>query len=119
MTEDHRQNAARPQNEAMQWVGEFTIGADHPSLAGHFPGDPIVPGVVLLERCANCLRAVSPVLTALLEVRVAKFTQVVRPGEPVNVWYRPLAAVRGGVDFKCETARGPAAQGTFVFAVSA
>jgi 3-hydroxymyristoyl/3-hydroxydecanoyl-(acyl carrier protein) dehydratase len=27
----------------------FVIGADHPSLPGHFPGEPIVPGAVLLD----------------------------------------------------------------------
>lgn len=30
----------------------FAIGADHPSLPGHFPGRPIVPGVVLLDEVA-------------------------------------------------------------------
>lgn len=32
------------------------VPADHPSLPGHFPGSPVVPGVVLLDRVAACLQ---------------------------------------------------------------
>ena len=33
----------------MQPLGAFRIAADHPALPGHFPGRPVVPGVVLLD----------------------------------------------------------------------
>ncbi|HJU08282.1 MAG TPA: hydroxymyristoyl-ACP dehydratase [Rhodanobacteraceae bacterium] len=32
------------------------IGADHPALPGHFPGNPVVPGVVLLRCVADALK---------------------------------------------------------------
>jgi 3-hydroxymyristoyl/3-hydroxydecanoyl-(acyl carrier protein) dehydratase len=33
------------------------IDAAHPALPGHFPGDPLVPGVILLEQVALAVRA--------------------------------------------------------------
>jgi 3-hydroxyacyl-[acyl-carrier-protein] dehydratase len=35
---------------------EFCVPAEHPSLPGHFPGAPLVPGVLLLEQVAMALR---------------------------------------------------------------
>ena len=33
------------------------IDAQHPALPGHFPGQPLVPGVILLEQLALALHA--------------------------------------------------------------
>jgi 3-hydroxymyristoyl/3-hydroxydecanoyl-(acyl carrier protein) dehydratase len=54
------------------------IAPDHPALPGHFPGDPLVPGVVLLERIAAAWKAWRGAAVGRLD---AKFLQPLRPGE--------------------------------------
>jgi len=67
----------------MQPAGTFQIGADHPSLPGHFPGRPIVPGVVLLDHAFELILRMHP--GAVLGLPSVKFTASVRPGEEVQV----------------------------------
>lgn len=61
----------------------FAISPEHPALAGHFAGNPIVPGVLLLDEVMHHLAAASGRDLACIE-RV-KFNSVLKPGERVDV----------------------------------
>lgn len=71
--------------------GRWTPPADLPGLSGHFPGDPVVPGVLQLEALAQLSAVVAlslprapgapPPLVRLAGVDDARFRAVVRPGD--------------------------------------
>lgn len=65
---------------------EIRIAADHPGLAGHFPGRPIVPGVVLLDRVLQGIQQRH--CCALRSMPVVKFLQPVLPEESVHIEVR-------------------------------
>lgn len=59
------------------------IDPTHPSLPGHFPGEPLVPGVVLLDMVANALRAWRG--QRLVRIAEAKFVAPLLPGEEAEL----------------------------------
>ncbi|MEO6365047.1 MAG: hypothetical protein ABIO38_03235 [Luteimonas sp.] len=62
----------------------FRIDPDHPSLPGHFPGRPLVPGVVLLDRVIEAIESAHGPLGALALPQV-KFMQPLLPGEAARI----------------------------------
>lgn len=85
-------------------VGELTLRGDEPFLAGHFPGDPLLPGVLLLEAVAQLAGVVAqsdpghPPLQnlRLTAIRAAKITGSIRPGQTVRL-HAGIAGRLGGL----------------------
>lgn len=94
----------------------FVIPPDHPVFPGHFPGNPIVPGVLVLEHVERALQArIGPLhLTGLPQV---KFLAPLAPGETCVVSFSNLA--EGRVQFDCRSGARLVARGSLRFEADA
>jgi len=95
----------------MTEAGAFAIAPDHPSLPGHFPGRPVVPGVVVLDLALEAILRLHPGRRAAGLPQV-KFTRPVLPGQTVTVSSAPANQDR--VAFACRVDGTEVARGTLL-----
>ncbi len=84
---------------------ETEFSRDDPIFAGHFPGDPLVPGVILTEALAQTagIAAHQENQRFLLSaIRQMKFFRAVRPEENITLRARRIATVGDLLQFDVE-----------------
>ncbi|GLU30603.1 AMP-binding protein [Trinickia caryophylli] len=87
----------------------FEIPGDHPALPGHFPGRPIVPGVVLLDYAIERIGAALARPLDALHITSAKFTAPTSPGEALALSFARDG--RGAIRFTISAGGRTAATG--------
>ena len=103
-------------------VGIKNVTANEPQFMGHFPGQPIMPGVLLIEGmaqtagalCVHASRSARPNLVYFMTIDKVKFRKPVVPGDRVEFhmkrlnrrrnmwWYRGEAKVDGALVCEAE-----------------
>ncbi len=81
--------SAGPATGTMTTVVPLPIAADHPAFAGHFPGNPLVPGVVLLDETLAAIATSFGVAISQCTVESAKFLSAARPRELLQLHFEP------------------------------
>jgi len=86
-------------------IRRFTleVAADHPAFNGHFPGHPVLPGVVLLAELVTAAERLLGLPMDRLMIKVAKFHAPVAPGASLDIELTPGRDI--GFAISCGTTR--------------
>lgn len=88
----------------------WTVPADHPAFPGHFPGRPIVPGVVLLDQAILFAEELLGTEVGHWQVGTAKFLSPVGPAETLVFSLQPTP--RGALAFTVRSGARDVASGS-------
>jgi hypothetical protein len=90
------------------------VPEDHPVFAGHFPGQPLVPGALLVSEVMEAVQGV-PAMAARLgphpTLAAVKFLSPVRPGATIEIDLQPETGAARGVRFEVRCGDVVAASG--------
>ncbi|CAC9600211.1 hypothetical protein [uncultured Gammaproteobacteria bacterium] len=79
---------------------DFIVNNEHPSLPGHFPNNPIVPGAIIIEKVIQKLSELETPkeVTTLLAI---KFIKPILPNQKVAVLCKNISPTL--LSFECST----------------
>ncbi len=96
------------------WLGEAAVTADLAVLEGHFPDEPIVPGLAQLLWADKLSRRVFADHTATAEIRNLKFARLIVPGVRLRVAVIHEIQTRSRVAFRFTSDAGTHSSGVLI-----
>ncbi len=100
-------------NNTIHW----TVPLDHPAFAGHFPGTPILPGVVLLDTALQAIADASGIELNCCEISSVKFLSPANPGDELVIQH--VISASGAIRFDIAAGTRKIASGSIVAKSSA
>jgi 3-hydroxyacyl-[acyl-carrier-protein] dehydratase len=91
----------------MDHVAEISTPAEHLCYAGHFPGRPVVPGVLLLELLTEAFGRGAP-----RAISSVKFHRALAPADRCTLRWKNMGT---SLSFRCERESELVAEGSLEF----
>ena len=99
-----------------RYTAAFTIPLEHPAIPGHFPGHPVVPGVLILEEVRKIAAGWLGYEMGIRRLPQVKFLAPLLPGDLAIV---ELARTGAVVDFAVRHGTETIAKGSFELGAAA
>lgn len=93
-------------------AAHWTVPADHPAFAGHFPGTPILPGVMLLDTVLHTMAAATGIALDTCAISSVKFLSPARPGDELALEH--ILSASGTIRFDIVAGMRKIASGSIV-----
>ena len=98
--------------EVKKAIAIKNVTLNEPFFTGHFPGNPVMPGVLIIEAMAQAAGMLAHLaaetegkkgeLYYLVKVDNARFSQIVRPGDQLRLEVIQKRIMRGMGQYSCE-----------------
>jgi 3-hydroxymyristoyl/3-hydroxydecanoyl-(acyl carrier protein) dehydratase len=81
-------------------VADIHVPSDSPWFRGHFPGEPILPGVAQIGMVIDAIRQARNQDLKVSGLRRVRFKQIIRPDDQLKIIAAPLKQEVGSYSFR-------------------
>jgi 3-hydroxymyristoyl/3-hydroxydecanoyl-(acyl carrier protein) dehydratase len=91
-------------SDSDEWMAEGRVPPDSPWFSGHFPNEPILPGIAQLSMVFELIRRALAGKgdVRFKEIKRVRFKQIIRPDDPIRIVVGPVDPAKGAIPFRIE-----------------
>jgi 3-hydroxymyristoyl/3-hydroxydecanoyl-(acyl carrier protein) dehydratase len=87
-------------SEENEISADIHVPSDSPWFDGHFPGEPILPGVAQIGMVLDAIRKARNEDLKISSVRRVRFKRIIRPDDQLKIIAAPLRQEAGSYSFR-------------------
>ena len=87
-------------SEKNEISADIRVPSDSPWFDGHFPGEPILPGVAQIGMVFDAIRKAHPPNLMISSVRRVRFKHIIRPDDQLKIIAVPLKQETDSYSFR-------------------